>query len=115
MNRWQGYVEKNDLYSHAMIGSRSKLSTQDAMLQIKTGHRQRGKGLDGTGKHFIPSILQWAGVCYDPRPDVAGGRIFFATQIGAGPFTESVLFECIEDLLDGPLLLCLVSRFDGFL
>ncbi|XP_077538316.1 uncharacterized protein LOC144150831 [Haemaphysalis longicornis] len=34
-NRWQVYLEKNDLYPHSMIGFRSKLSTQDAMLQIK--------------------------------------------------------------------------------
>ncbi|XP_077534398.1 uncharacterized protein LOC144146314 [Haemaphysalis longicornis] len=35
-NRWQAYLEKNDLYPHSMIGFRSKLSTQDAMLQIKS-------------------------------------------------------------------------------
>ncbi|XP_077549122.1 uncharacterized protein LOC144162461 [Haemaphysalis longicornis] len=35
MNRWQAYLEKNYLYPHSMIGFRSKLSPQDAMLQIK--------------------------------------------------------------------------------
>ncbi|XP_077530888.1 uncharacterized protein LOC144142932 [Haemaphysalis longicornis] len=34
MNRWQEYLEDNDLYPDSMIGFRNKLSTQDAMLQL---------------------------------------------------------------------------------
>ncbi|XP_077535821.1 uncharacterized protein LOC144148106 [Haemaphysalis longicornis] len=34
--KWETQLEKNDLYPDSMIGFWSKLSTQDAMLQIKT-------------------------------------------------------------------------------
>ncbi|XP_077535998.1 uncharacterized protein LOC144148321 [Haemaphysalis longicornis] len=36
MNRWQKYLEDNDLFPESMIGFRSKLSTQDATIQLKT-------------------------------------------------------------------------------
>lgn len=72
-------------------------------------------GLDWTGKDFIHIDPPVGGGLLGPRPDAARRRIFFATLLGAGPFPESVLFECYEDLLDGPLLLRLVTRFDGFL
>ncbi|XP_077564590.1 uncharacterized protein LOC144180056 [Haemaphysalis longicornis] len=36
VNRWQEYLEDNDLYPDSMIGFRSKLSTQHAILQINT-------------------------------------------------------------------------------
>ncbi|XP_077548763.1 uncharacterized protein LOC144162149 [Haemaphysalis longicornis] len=35
MNRWQDYLEREGLYPATMIGFRQRLSTQDAMLQLK--------------------------------------------------------------------------------
>lgn len=35
MNHWQKYLEDNDLFPGSMIGFRSKLCTQDAMIQLK--------------------------------------------------------------------------------
>lgn len=35
INRWEKYLEDNDLFPESMIGFRSKLSTQDAMIQLK--------------------------------------------------------------------------------
>ncbi|XP_077548775.1 uncharacterized protein LOC144162169 [Haemaphysalis longicornis] len=35
MNRWQHYLEEAELYPDSLIGFRSKLGTQDAMLQLK--------------------------------------------------------------------------------
>lgn len=35
MNWWQDYLEREGLYPTTMIGFRQRLSTQDAMLQLK--------------------------------------------------------------------------------
>ncbi|XP_077548017.1 uncharacterized protein LOC144160684 [Haemaphysalis longicornis] len=36
MNRWQRYLEESGLYPDTVIGFRSKLGTQDAMIQLKS-------------------------------------------------------------------------------
>ncbi|KAM7285131.1 hypothetical protein ISCGN_032093 [Ixodes scapularis] len=35
MTRWQQYLEEAELYPDSLVGFRSKLGTQDAMLQLK--------------------------------------------------------------------------------
>ncbi|KAM7296455.1 hypothetical protein ISCGN_021613 [Ixodes scapularis] len=42
MTRWQQYLEEAELYPDSLVGFRSKLGTQDAMLQLKKEIVRRG-------------------------------------------------------------------------
>ncbi|XP_077564323.1 uncharacterized protein LOC144179759 [Haemaphysalis longicornis] len=130
-SRWQEYLEDNDLYPDSMIGFRNKLTTQDAMLQLKaeilddetrTKDNKAILGLDlqsAFDKLKHSAIL--AQVCalnmgartYDYVRDFLTGRTTKIQAGGSDGHIESTLqqaVDTIEDQLKGTGLICSPSK-----